>query len=210
MIRYHSNDSKLFTCKTCEKSFHLERDLKQHKQSHKTKNVFTCKVCKLEYSSKVTLNEHGIVHDEDLINYKCDKCDKGFYSRGKYNQHVKSHYSYKCEECRKMFSSKLSLKKHISCKHSIELNFRCDVCPNKAFVDRHRLNTHKKRKQHKERMKTSPQMTVSTMDGNDGVIDVRSKDVIAPINHSENVKSNEPSSSLDTAYGTLTLTNGTA
>ena len=66
--------------------------------------------------------------------YTCDKCDKGFCTRGSLNTHIQrihEHVEYNCEKCEKSYSSKRNLVKHIQSVHEkVEPDIKTEPEPN--------------------------------------------------------------------------------
>ncbi|KAI5644086.1 zinc-finger associated domain (zf-AD) domain-containing protein [Phthorimaea operculella] len=88
------------------------------------------------------LHKHIQIH-EGVRKYKCDKCEKAFFTSDSLKNHRKNIHGakqLKCPECIMTFTCKMNLKSHMF-KHSDKMSFVCDVCT-KAFKRRHALRRH--------------------------------------------------------------------
>ncbi|KAJ8732116.1 hypothetical protein PYW08_014846 [Mythimna loreyi] len=101
------------------------------------------KIC--PYCGKLfqNLNSHILLHTAEK-KFKCDQCEKAFYTENVLRAHIKLHGAtkkFKCDQCIAAFVSPTSLKSHMLV-HDDEKKHVCDVC-NKAFKKKHLLKRHK-------------------------------------------------------------------
>lgn len=80
--------------------------------------------------------------DENILQYKCDKCNLSFQYKSWFKRHRKIHdpASIPCEYCPKIFKRKDSLKDHLYF-HTGRRNFKCGEC-GRVFADRRNLTKH--------------------------------------------------------------------
>ena len=72
--------------------------------------------CDKSYSKKKALKLHYKIHQENLIEYKCDKCE--YSSTSNLQRHMKTHLDaiknkYKCDQCELAFHRSNLLLTHI-------------------------------------------------------------------------------------------------
>ena len=86
----------------------------------------------LYFSRKDRLLDHFKSFHENIRNFRCDICEKLFYRKDKYHDHVKVHSGIKgcvCNFCDKAFVHKKHLKRHISKVHDVSvIKYRCQIC----------------------------------------------------------------------------------
>jgi uncharacterized Zn-finger protein len=75
--------------------------------------------------------------------FKCEKCDKTFYTKQHLNIHIKCHLKlWTCDLCGKKEATKGYLKIHLMV-HLNPKTFKCDICE-KCFTFRENLTRHRK------------------------------------------------------------------
>ncbi len=147
----HSGDSpssnyngkeKVFTCKTCNRSFGYKHVLQNHERTHTGEKPFECKVCHKRFTRDHHLKTHMRLHTGEKP-YSCTHCDRQFVQVANLRRHLRVHTGerpYKCEICESCFSDSNQLKAHILI-HKGEKPFACDKCDGK-FRRRHHLMHH--------------------------------------------------------------------
>ena len=137
-----------FKCNVCYKDFEGRNSLMRHIKCHNQDQISEIKALPCEYCKKAfnVPNELKIhikrVHLKEE-NFKCQKCDKGFYSSYELKNHMSTHSElkpYKCEQCEMGFSKKASLALHCT---QVCSAFKCNVCY-KDFKGRNSLIRHVK------------------------------------------------------------------
>ena len=102
-------------------------------------------VQKADKRLRVLLRKKNVIRSS----YKCDRCFKEFKTEQSLKCHYELHISgktYKCADCGMAFTRPSVLEYHIISKHSMEFNYKCDVChkPYKhAKALKIHMNTHK-------------------------------------------------------------------
>ena len=121
-------------------------DLQDH-QYLKANNFHECVLCEnVSFRRKFSLLKHFKKHHDNMLPFKCDKCDKKLVSLFDARKHVNMHNKdqYECQVCFKKFSSDLNLTEHQT-THTGEKPFKCHLCPNayrkKVSLDSH-LSSH--------------------------------------------------------------------
>ena len=116
--------------------------LKAHVRTHQTKR-FLCGTCNKSFLILSQLKDHvdkGVCLPE---NRKCNVCSKIFSGKHHLEMHMRLHTNEKpftCNICEKSFSQKRSLKEHLL-THNAERHFKCEIC-DKKFVQKNHLKYH--------------------------------------------------------------------
>ena len=138
---YNGKD-KVFTCKTCNRSFGYKHVLQNHERTHTGEKPFECKVCNKRFTRDHHLKTHMRLHTGEKP-YSCTHCDRQFVQVANLRRHLRVHTGerpYKCDVCLSCFSDSNQLKAHILI-HKGEKPFACDKCSGK-FRRRHHLMHH--------------------------------------------------------------------
>lgn len=125
----HSHDLNLHTCPYCHAYFKKPFNLKEHIKKHQNCK-YECSHCQREFTDKSTLLCHVRSQHEKRYKIECELCQKRFYHRAHYNEHMRIHTGekpYMCELCGKKFSWHDSVKKHMQ-THSAESKYKCRLC----------------------------------------------------------------------------------
>lgn len=149
-----------YKCVVCERIFTQKGNLKRHEKLHTDrdknadyksngtdKSVHKCKICKKEFQSFYKLMVHRKTnHVDEIITFKCEKCDKEFIFRCELTKHLKIHNDgpkpQKCQQCGKGFRKLSDLKRHLT-THMSEKPFKCEEC-GKRVRDQWCLDEHMK------------------------------------------------------------------
>ena len=126
LVTKRSRDSNeiLVQCSVCEKLV-MPRNLTSHHQKvHEMKKNYFCDLCGFGTFGKHQMGVHMSVHvpleyQEKL--FKCDVCQKGFYTLSKCNNHMRNIHPtvqkwFECW-CGKVYNSKPTLRQHRRIKH---------------------------------------------------------------------------------------------
>jgi len=118
---------------------------------------FTCIYpgCNRKFKWHWTMQTHSKTHlGEAGRTYKCDECDRGFFTSGCLKTHMKIHSrvekEFKCTQCEKSYSTAEGLSLHVKNHHTQERKWKCKECP-KMFVRHADLKLHVLRKHSTER-----------------------------------------------------------
>uniref|UniRef100_A0A6V7I3Z0 C2H2-type domain-containing protein n=1 Tax=Bracon brevicornis TaxID=1563983 RepID=A0A6V7I3Z0_9HYME len=141
-------------CEKCETITGYDKCIKNHiKQCKKT--MFRCKYCSKEFAYRKEWKAHqkarhyeNMVNDPDVVKFTCDSCDKSYFDRDVYTQHLRRHRAmqdgkYKCPYCSKLTASSFVLKNHIQATHDRKRVFKCDICQ-KEFYNERNMKAHKR------------------------------------------------------------------
>ncbi|XP_070546225.1 zinc finger protein 181-like [Ptychodera flava] len=140
-----SNDSAVYLCERCGLSFKSSSNLEVHQQRADCSER-KCRFCGKKFPHR-EWQEHLLNHHvTELIVYECHVCEKQYWQRGTFNNHVKVHQvngnPFTCNECGATFSSTKSLRSHKVIHNGRELH--CDFCEYKTYY-KYQLNIHMKR-----------------------------------------------------------------
>ena len=83
------DNTLIWTCDFCAKTFRSEMGMKQHRALH-TGNAPSCNICGKVFTSRIALQRHKDgVHDNKV--YKCDVCGAAFNRSNNLRRHTKGH-----------------------------------------------------------------------------------------------------------------------
>ena len=93
IIENKENNSYLYACSICNKSFARKDYCKRHMLSHENGNTFDCQMCNKKFTHKYHLTQHMNFHKE-IRDYECNICS--FTAKFKFNlvKHKKTHIRY--------------------------------------------------------------------------------------------------------------------
>ncbi|XP_058453348.1 zinc finger protein 616-like [Malaya genurostris] len=143
--------NRVHICNQCDKSFSDWRNLLYHyKHVHKIaiqdSEVERCRSCKRRFINADELQLHSCFKGI-LVNrkpqYKCEICEKQYFSQHGLDCHRSSHpeyHKFNCDVCQKPFANIKDMNYHKKRVH-VEACFTCDVC-GKAFKVQAQLKIH--------------------------------------------------------------------
>ena len=134
------NDTKLFSCKFCQRTFKSRNSLEGHERVHTGERPFSCKYCKHTFTLQSTLKNHEKSHFRK--SFSCKNCQKVFHSYTDKKEHEKVHKEkkpYTCKICNKRYGRLDTLKDHE--RYHSGKTLSCPKCP-KKFTMEHLLKKH--------------------------------------------------------------------
>ncbi|XP_077286756.1 uncharacterized protein LOC143911650 [Arctopsyche grandis] len=143
-LRLHQNNSPIFKCEFCYKSFTLKFKLVKHMRSHTVEKLYKCDICLKSFAHQSKLFIHKKFHTGEKP-YKCDVCLKSFATKCILVGHLRSHTGekpYKCGICLKSFTQKSNLAGHKRL-HTGEKPYKCNICL-KSFAKKSNLAGHER------------------------------------------------------------------
>lgn len=111
-----------------------------------------CSICQKEYLSYELLRRHIKCVHYSINKTTCPVCKKSFNTRGRYNQHKRTHKekTIQCPMCPSKFIEQGALRIHIS-THNSDNHHLCELCgfttKKKYNMNRHILGVHANTKQ---------------------------------------------------------------
>ncbi|XP_063992225.1 protein krueppel-like [Diachasmimorpha longicaudata] len=134
---------KIFTCRTCSRSFGYKHVLQNHERTHTGEKPFECPECHKRFTRDHHLKTHMRLHTGEKP-YHCSHCDRQFVQVANLRRHLRVHTGerpYACEFCAQKFSDSNQLKAHLLI-HTNEKPLQCPHCL-KRFRRTHHLLHHK-------------------------------------------------------------------
>ena len=107
-------------------------------------NVKTHEECQICGRMVKRLKDHMKIHNE-LKQFKCELCEKGFTQSRYLYRHMRTHTGskpFKCELCEKGFTKSSNLSRHMRI-HTGAKPFKCELCE-KEFTQSGQLSKHKR------------------------------------------------------------------
>ncbi|XP_035787380.1 uncharacterized protein LOC118464252 [Anopheles albimanus] len=143
------SDERNFKCGVCGKAFKNNKQLRNHRRSHRDPSAMVEEQTTEPRSSKSTRkakkttsdatgneSEQAAAGGHDSV-LKCAACDEQFANQGLLRSHVESQHptaiapaatgKYRCTLCGMLFVTRYQLDKHTP-KHSDEKRFKCEHC----------------------------------------------------------------------------------
>nr|XP_006139384.1 zinc finger protein PLAGL1 isoform X1 [Pelodiscus sinensis]XP_025035384.1 zinc finger protein PLAGL1 isoform X1 [Pelodiscus sinensis] len=130
-LRTHDPNKMAFKCEECGKKYNTKLGYKRHLALHAaTSGDLTCKVCFQAFGDTEVLLEHLRTHagkpgsSTKEKKYKCDHCERYFYTRKDVQRHMVVHTGCKdflCQFCAQRFGRKDHLTRHMKKTHPQEL-----------------------------------------------------------------------------------------
>lgn len=144
-MKIHS-DEKNFICTICDKAFKNNKQLRNHRRSHRDQPPGQ----QMRDKQSESPGEHSRQHSSLPVN--CVKCGLKFSNQKTLKAHVESRHvgdggagdgRMKCAICGMVFKTRYLLQSHIA-KHSDEKKFKCDHC-DYSTNDHNAIRRHKMR-----------------------------------------------------------------
>ena len=123
-----------FQCPICPKKMRKYHIFKQHMRAvHSAKTGHNCETCNAHFKTVVGMYQHQINEHNAPARFKCNLCERGYYTKKHYESHVRMHTGerpHQCELCGKSYPDKGALSKHIE-THNEERIYGCKECEKK-------------------------------------------------------------------------------
>ncbi|XP_050555583.1 gastrula zinc finger protein XlCGF26.1-like [Spodoptera frugiperda] len=147
-----------YSCKTCEHTCNIKKDIIKHVAIHVDERPLICKLCGRTYKTVPEIIRHSRVHNGvrlqcsykcgystvyqgalkehenrhlNVYKYTCDKCGVGFHVKTWYEQHQNIHTGlkpYVCDICGHAFHMARYLSAHKSLKHPQSSSVKRYIC----------------------------------------------------------------------------------
>ncbi|XP_037817566.1 uncharacterized protein LOC119607641 [Lucilia sericata] len=143
-IRRHRHDFP-YSCEICKKSFATSTEVNIHKRSHTGERPYKCEWCEKTFKTWSFYDLHRRTTHLNQSNFHCPICDKAFYERNRFTDHMNVHLNIRkhpCDECGKSFTTLGNLKKHLDL-HAKVKKYKCQPC-GKRFAQFASLRWHRK------------------------------------------------------------------
>ncbi|KAK7081770.1 hypothetical protein SK128_006749 [Halocaridina rubra] len=153
MKEHGLEDSEMFACSFCTKTFSKAKHYTQHLQTHIKNRRFSCRLCTASYTREAKLRRHMLTHSQESRSkdFECTKCTKAFTTKYYLQAHLQLHdeKKFKCDTCGISCTSLFNLETHKK-KHLSDKPFKCELCEKtfvrRDFLDVHMENVHKNKK----------------------------------------------------------------
>ncbi|XP_033217016.1 zinc finger protein 431-like [Belonocnema kinseyi] len=141
-------------CRVCEAKFYTMRKCYLHSASHSSSNYYPCSLCDTDSPSPEKWREHftehspSKLHDERILNYECEICQKKHVSEARLKFHLQFHEAgvkaRYCQKCDKFLASESVLYNHYVMVHMKLRDFCCDICGS-VFRSQPQLDVHQRK-----------------------------------------------------------------
>lgn len=95
------NNTDVFNCAECNRSFSSQKNLQAHERSHS--KIVNCKRCDAQFSSTIEMKKHvSELHPNELKNHLCSECGIAFSRHDYLLIHMRRHRGemrYHCKHC---------------------------------------------------------------------------------------------------------------
>ncbi|XKL64657.1 hypothetical protein PGB90_004743 [Kerria lacca] len=136
------NGEIAYHCQMCNRNIVNPNRFISHYRGHYSESKFTCDLCGKQAKTQHQLNTHIKNIHLNIRNYKCDICDKSFYTKQACEEHRRIHTGerpFSCEICGKTFVAGNALISHKRF-HNDFYPHSCHMCPKKFKVRRSLIN----------------------------------------------------------------------
>uniref|UniRef100_A0A182LV92 Protein krueppel n=1 Tax=Anopheles culicifacies TaxID=139723 RepID=A0A182LV92_9DIPT len=137
----HKRERK-YPCDQCEKRFFSKYDLAKHSATHTGERPYICVICRASFSRSTLLTRHQAKH-KDEPKHVCKFCERTFLSLDELNKHIENHEKnrpFKCALCPKRFAYKQGLERH-EVVHKEKLPYQCEYC-DQSYLSPGKLSRH--------------------------------------------------------------------
>uniref|UniRef100_A0A1A9ZDS3 Protein krueppel n=1 Tax=Glossina pallidipes TaxID=7398 RepID=A0A1A9ZDS3_GLOPL len=146
-LSYHQksvhSQERPFTCTHCRRQFVLRSQLNSHLRIHTGESkprTHQCCDCGKLWPTKSDLRTHMRSHNPKIERpFKCNECEKSFFTRGHLKSHLLVHTGEKpfsCEYCERAYQSIGNLNNHLIRRHMDEVkNTQCEERENKVLME---------------------------------------------------------------------------
>ncbi|XP_063217030.1 uncharacterized protein LOC134527923 [Bacillus rossius redtenbacheri] len=129
-------DERPFLCDICGKGFKNQKQLRNHKATHTSKQkqlplADCCDVCGRNFTNLRMLRLHKENVHGKMRPHSCSCCGYAASSRSSLKMHMRQHTGekpFKCDECSYCTSDHNSLRRH-KMRHSGDKPYKCPLCP---------------------------------------------------------------------------------
>lgn len=153
-MKVHSQKTKFYSCRTCNRKFPKEVLLTRHEIIHsdlltqiKVETSNRCLVCNETFKEKLLLESHMQDHKNQLdeTSIDCIYCEKPYSKLSNLIRHLKTHEENKthsCNVCQKTFAMGQDLIDHLN-RHKGFNPHTCSIC-DKSYMQLSKLRSHMK------------------------------------------------------------------
>uniref|UniRef100_A0A1A9USN0 Protein krueppel n=1 Tax=Glossina austeni TaxID=7395 RepID=A0A1A9USN0_GLOAU len=146
-LSYHQksvhSQERPFTCTHCRRQFVLRSQLNSHLRIHTGESkprTHACCDCGKLWPTKSDLRTHMRSHNPKIERpFKCNECEKSFFTRGHLKSHLLVHTGEKpfsCEYCERAYQSIGNLNNHLIRRHMDEVkNTQYEERENKVLME---------------------------------------------------------------------------
>lgn len=122
LIVHYAQHTDQFRCGSCGLGFKILIDYIVHVQIHSSDKLFRCTICGVTKKNSYLIKRHLYCSHEQLKQFKCGICGKGFYLYDWLMRHMKTHSVTKflCDICGGNFPDYKDLQNHVKLAHYVE------------------------------------------------------------------------------------------
>lgn len=131
LLKWHTMGTQCdegYSCLVCQKISRTKYMLMEHFRIHTGEKPLQCEVCPAKFRCRSQLSLH---RRKCGIMIQCDKCEKNFSTKAKYNRHMQRNHrdwTHFCKICGKGFLIKGRLQNHMRLHDQGDSLFKSSVC----------------------------------------------------------------------------------
>lgn len=131
LLKWHTMGTECdegYSCLVCQKISRTKYMLMEHFRIHTGEKPLKCEVCPAKFRCRSQLSMH---RRKCGVMIQCDKCEKNFSTKVRYNRHVQRHHrnwTHFCKICGKGFLLKGRLQNHMRLHDKKDSFFESSVC----------------------------------------------------------------------------------